>query len=163
MVWRLVVFFLFFFNDTATTEIYTLSLHDALPIWGRSPRAGGRGVSHAARGGLDPSRSPARDHGRQDLAGFRDSAKSRRAGGVRGGAAGRRHAGRRVLSLRLLEARRPSLAAHLLRVGSRGVLRHLHGGSDADEPARGSRDFTRRDSRRYRPAIRIVALRASSR
>src|SRR5690554_5739928 len=26
-------FFLFFFNDTATTEIYTLSLHDALPIF----------------------------------------------------------------------------------------------------------------------------------
>src|SRR5882762_6119669 len=26
------VFFVFFFNDTATTEIYTLSLHDALPI-----------------------------------------------------------------------------------------------------------------------------------
>src|SRR3989442_11865300 len=26
------LFFLFFFNDTATTEIYTLSLHDALPI-----------------------------------------------------------------------------------------------------------------------------------
>src|SRR3712207_7943650 len=25
----------FFFNDTATTEIYTLSLHDALPIWWR--------------------------------------------------------------------------------------------------------------------------------
>src|SRR3712207_8977587 len=25
----------FFFNDTATTEIYTLSLHDALPIWSR--------------------------------------------------------------------------------------------------------------------------------
>src|SRR5256885_8933534 len=25
----------FFFNDTATTEIYTLSLHDALPIWHR--------------------------------------------------------------------------------------------------------------------------------
>src|SRR3712207_8791902 len=40
----------FFFNDTATTEIYTLSLHDALPIWlggagaawsGRSPGAAG--------------------------------------------------------------------------------------------------------------------------
>src|SRR2546425_9418396 len=41
-------FFLFFFNDTATTEIYTLSLHDALPIcaackserrpWGPSTR-----------------------------------------------------------------------------------------------------------------------------
>src|SRR2546430_13341820 len=27
-------FFFFFFNDTATTEIYTLSLHDALPISG---------------------------------------------------------------------------------------------------------------------------------
>src|SRR3712207_7057195 len=26
------MFFVFFFNDTATTEIYTLSLHDALPI-----------------------------------------------------------------------------------------------------------------------------------
>src|SRR5256885_6191506 len=28
----LLIFFFFFFNDTATTEIYTLSLHDALPI-----------------------------------------------------------------------------------------------------------------------------------
>ena len=28
-----VLFFRFFFNDTATTEIYTLSLHDALPIF----------------------------------------------------------------------------------------------------------------------------------
>src|SRR6266516_4892383 len=27
------IFYFFFFNDTATTEIYTLSLHDALPIW----------------------------------------------------------------------------------------------------------------------------------
>src|SRR3712207_9256490 len=27
------VYVTFFFNDTATTEIYTLSLHDALPIW----------------------------------------------------------------------------------------------------------------------------------
>src|SRR2546427_10176760 len=34
------VFFLFFFNDTATTEIYTLSLHDALPIsWAKGNRA----------------------------------------------------------------------------------------------------------------------------
>src|SRR6266513_397181 len=30
---------LFFFNDTATTEIYTLSLHDALPISARSSRS----------------------------------------------------------------------------------------------------------------------------
>ena len=37
VVWFVVVcfffVFVFFFNDTATTEIYTLSLHDALPIW----------------------------------------------------------------------------------------------------------------------------------
>src|SRR3712207_9400067 len=33
--------FLFFFNDTATTEIYTLSLHDALPISVACPRRGG--------------------------------------------------------------------------------------------------------------------------
>src|SRR2546423_6555911 len=32
------VFFFFFFNDTATTEIYTLSLHDALPICGTPPK-----------------------------------------------------------------------------------------------------------------------------
>src|SRR2546427_3689909 len=31
-----VSFFFFFFNDTATTEIYTLSLHDALPISGEA-------------------------------------------------------------------------------------------------------------------------------
>src|SRR2546430_17328199 len=36
----ILVFLLFFFNDTATTEIYTLSLHDALPIFlARSPGA----------------------------------------------------------------------------------------------------------------------------
>ncbi len=30
--------YFFFFNDTATTEIYTLSLHDALPIYEKYPR-----------------------------------------------------------------------------------------------------------------------------
>src|SRR2546427_11649585 len=34
----LLVYCFFFFNDTATTEIYTLSLHDALPIWIADPR-----------------------------------------------------------------------------------------------------------------------------
>ena len=32
------IFVVFFFNDTATTEIYTLSLHDALPISHSEPR-----------------------------------------------------------------------------------------------------------------------------
>src|SRR2546421_12952631 len=32
---RSYISFFFFFNDTATTEIYTLSLHDALPIYAR--------------------------------------------------------------------------------------------------------------------------------
>src|SRR5436189_5972071 len=34
----LYIIFIFFFNDTATTEIYTLSLHDALPIFHRQER-----------------------------------------------------------------------------------------------------------------------------
>src|SRR3712207_7562891 len=38
----------FFFNDTATTEIYTLSLHDALPIWPVFPvDASGAGMRSA--------------------------------------------------------------------------------------------------------------------
>src|SRR6266568_5716884 len=41
MFYSICLFFsFFFFNDTATTEIYTLSLHDALPIW-----SGGSGSS----------------------------------------------------------------------------------------------------------------------
>src|SRR5256885_5379870 len=46
--------FFFFFNDTATTEIYTLSLHDALPIWdnsrfrsGSTPRVGSSRTSRS--------------------------------------------------------------------------------------------------------------------
>src|SRR5215510_8901652 len=38
-----IFFFFFFFNDTATTEIYTLSLHDALPFF--IERKGDRGPS----------------------------------------------------------------------------------------------------------------------
>src|SRR5436189_5016335 len=34
------LFYSFFFNDTATTEIYTLSLHDALPICQKKGRPG---------------------------------------------------------------------------------------------------------------------------
>src|SRR2546425_5195732 len=51
-----VLFVFFFFNDTATTEIYTLSLHDALPIWSAASRralvaaACSRGTSSTAFG-----------------------------------------------------------------------------------------------------------------
>src|SRR3712207_8642055 len=63
--------FVFFFNDTATTEIYTLSLHDALPISGvtshqtrssRSRFSANRVTARcAACGGLkEPPNSPTR-------------------------------------------------------------------------------------------------------
>src|SRR2546429_1873898 len=41
----------FFFNDTATTEIYTLSLHDALPILRRKPCTAGRNTFPCGTGG----------------------------------------------------------------------------------------------------------------
>src|SRR3989339_1507547 len=44
--------FLFFFNDTATTEISTLSLHDALPILGQGP---GHQQERPGRGRRDPA------------------------------------------------------------------------------------------------------------
>src|SRR3712207_7668171 len=49
----------FFFNDTPTTEIYTLSLHDALPIFPREP--GSQLRPHP--GQLPPSRSGRPPHG----------------------------------------------------------------------------------------------------
>src|SRR3989454_7701157 len=51
---RVLLFSFFFFNDTATTEIYTLSLHDALPI---SPTGAGSLESRATgRGGAPQGR-----------------------------------------------------------------------------------------------------------
>src|SRR3989442_8276008 len=50
--------FFFFFNDTATTEIYTLSLHDALPISRRQSRRTWR--STLSLGNQSPSASCAR-------------------------------------------------------------------------------------------------------
>src|SRR3712207_7138058 len=46
----------FFFNDTATTEIYTLSLHDALPIWRRGFYRVGVTVMWVAEAWLDGRR-----------------------------------------------------------------------------------------------------------
>src|SRR6266480_6757382 len=44
-------FFFFFFNDTATTEIYTLSLHDALPISGHARANRGLSLRRQRPGG----------------------------------------------------------------------------------------------------------------
>src|SRR4051794_41489130 len=48
------MFMFFFFNDTATTEIYTLSLHDALPICGAAVEADRHGDAVSSL----PLRSP---------------------------------------------------------------------------------------------------------
>src|SRR2546430_7756455 len=58
LIRRIVLFF--FFNDTATTEIYTLSLHDALPI--STPPSGryGSGRCRTASGSTWPDRKSTR-------------------------------------------------------------------------------------------------------
>src|SRR3989441_5217638 len=73
----------FFFNDTATTEIYTLSLHDALPIYDRRRLGEGRrgdparlreraraqaGAGPGHRGRLGPARSEEHTSELQSLA-----------------------------------------------------------------------------------------------
>src|SRR5256885_5914249 len=65
----------FFFNDTATTEIYTLSLHDALPIWQREHvgDAAGRARARIPRAEHQPAN--ARVH---DRAGAHEDRKSTR-------------------------------------------------------------------------------------
>src|SRR5256885_12369004 len=55
-------FFFFFFNDTATTEIYTLSLHDALPICDRRALVAAR--DSRAGLGRPPLRRDRAQHGR---------------------------------------------------------------------------------------------------
>src|SRR2546430_8036943 len=57
------LFLFFFFNDTATTEIYTLSLHDALPISGgrRDSVAEAGGRRAALRSAAVPPREPGAD------------------------------------------------------------------------------------------------------
>src|SRR3712207_9346129 len=69
---------IFFFNDTATTEIYTLSLHDALPISERGAyghdhghHGHGHGHHHHHDHGHDHhhGHGHSHDHGRHDAAG----------------------------------------------------------------------------------------------
>src|SRR6266496_367620 len=89
-------FFFFFFNDTATTEIYTLSLHDALPIsiappWPASTSCGGT-LSGAAPRRCDRDRKSTRlnsSHVENSYAVFclkkKNEARGRRWRGVRNG------------------------------------------------------------------------------
>src|SRR3712207_8767354 len=70
---------IFFFNDTATTEIYTLSLHDALPICPGCARIGGRGDRRGA--GLPPAGPRAAARPRQPRAGGGSGARARRVAG----------------------------------------------------------------------------------
>src|SRR5256885_4933683 len=56
------IFFFFFFNDTATTEIYTLSLHDALPIWRSVRRAGARRAGRIAAPADGPAPGRSEEH-----------------------------------------------------------------------------------------------------
>src|SRR2546429_9939185 len=59
-----VISFFFFFNDTATTEIYTLSLHDALPISGAQ---GSVFREHRRQGQADEGQAAAvADHDRSE-------------------------------------------------------------------------------------------------
>src|SRR2546422_11108956 len=114
----------FFFNDTATTEIYTLSLHDALPI------SRGRGAGGAARLGLADAAlrtpldaAPAAAAGPQ---GHRVRVRRRAAHGAAAGAAPRRRAP--VADQRLVRQRggarpaRATRAPHRPRPGG-GALR----------------------------------------
>src|SRR3712207_8836226 len=62
------MFFFFFFNDTATTEIYTLSLHDALPIYDDAGAVDGQALARLAErrrlhaGHVDAPRRPQPGH-----------------------------------------------------------------------------------------------------
>src|SRR2546426_3110663 len=146
MRWPLYCLFFFFFNDTATTEIYTLSLHDALPIYvdlevpivdldldvlrlGEHGDGDGRRVDPAARLGhrnaldtvdaaleLEPAPRPAPVHEEDDVL------EAARAG----------HAGIHDLDL-------PALALGVLRVHTRQLRGEQRGllaacaGADLDE------------------------------
>src|SRR5438874_3104955 len=68
----LCVYDFFFFTDTATTEIYTLSLHDALPIWLRHRQRRGAG-GEARRRGRDHYHGEQREEARARQSARRDA------------------------------------------------------------------------------------------
>src|SRR2546422_2119523 len=105
----------FFFNDTATTEIYTLSLHDALPISLRSRPLDGR----------DPVE--------------RRRAAGRRFAAARGGALGRRCDCAAPAAARRGDTHRVAALWPARRRGLRGRARRadaVHGAPDRGRPVR---------------------------
>src|SRR6266436_912596 len=112
----------FFFNDTATTEIYTLSLHDALPIsWPQSSRPPAR--RHYAIVRPRPKRlrmtpAPAAARFRQN---------------INPSLRGRSHAGNRDRTSRPEPGRRTGLSVHAL--AALGLFLCLHQARRGDDPA----------------------------
>src|SRR3989475_5357889 len=83
------LFFFFFFNDTATTEIYTLSLHDALPISAPLDAAVRRRYPPGGRAGGEAGGPPLRNHeGAPQRIGRGDQQGPRRRDGDRGSGGG---------------------------------------------------------------------------
>src|SRR5256885_13359550 len=112
-------FFFFFFNDTATTEIYTLSLHDALPI--SRARAAGARCGPGRRGRAAQSGAEPQQHGHPAQGSARGVDRLSVVSGRRAGGAvleARRRAGRPLASCRR-RFRRPekALEAAPLRFG----------------------------------------------
>src|SRR2546426_12025507 len=75
LILSLSISFFFFFNDTATTEIYTLSLHDALPISLGIRAAVGGTASFRSLGILGQKSLPRRQQGRSAGVGDRKSTR----------------------------------------------------------------------------------------
>src|SRR5687768_17628536 len=76
-----VLFFFFFFNDTATTEIYTLSLHDALPIFPGALQPARNGIDerviNALHGALDQALDELEKMREQEGAALKDELRER--------------------------------------------------------------------------------------
>src|SRR2546429_19125 len=114
----------FFFNDTATTEIYTLSLHDALPICFCRSGAGRKG---AAAGGCASACAGAGGRGVNASASARGQAGSSAAGGRGGGVMvrGAAGAGAKRLFSAIVAAPRSKEGAAAAAFGSRRAFTRL--------------------------------------
>src|SRR5690242_21432493 len=62
LILLVILFLFFFFNDPATTEIYTLSLHDALPILMAMPRSGDRLIFALFQAGQEQREDRSEEH-----------------------------------------------------------------------------------------------------